>query len=296
LPDGTARLRVLPGMNGMRCGRRALPAGGEPVALDALAPAPPAAAAGASVGAARGAIELIAGHTRLRLRRAGDALEPERALPAARAGYALTLALALLLWLWVLAEQALTLDPGSKASDWIAPLLAAPLVLAGWCVVWGLASKIFQHRFEFWPHLAVAVRALLAVEVVTFVLLWLSALSGWPAFSRVLPGVTAGIGVWALWAQARLVLPQQRRALAWAAAAAFVAGTTILLALNQQRHERWFAELYSYLLPPPALMWQTPTAREVFVKRTERLRPALDKSAAEAAAENKDRGDDSDEE
>jgi hypothetical protein len=50
------------------------------------------------------------------------------------------------------------------------------------------------------------------------------------------------------------------------------------------------------MLPPPSLMWQTPTPRETFVKRAERLRPALERSSTEAAAEQKEKGDDADEE
>ena len=288
----TLCLRVLPGKNGMRWGRRALPAGGDAITLDDLAEA-------GSAGAAelRGPIELVAGQTRLRLRRAGDTLEPERLLPiSGAAGHTGTLVLAVLLWLWVLAEHAIGLDPGSKASEWLPPLVGAPLAVAGWCVLWGLASKIFQHRFEFWGHVSVAVRGLLALEVAGFVLMWLSGLTGWPGFSRLIMGAGAAIAVATLWGHASLVLPQQRRPLGYAAATAYVVGAAILLALNLQRNERWFGQLYSHALPPPALMWRTPTSREAFVKRAERLRPALEKSTAEAAADRKDQGDESEEE
>ncbi|MBI5716098.1 MAG: FHA domain-containing protein [Burkholderiales bacterium] len=296
---GSPRLRVLPGRNGMRWGRRRLPAGGEPVALDdpgTDAARASAAVAAVAAAAGTGAVELTAGLTRLRLRRAGDALEPERDLATTRSDHAGTLVLALLLWLWVLAGHAISLDPGSKASDWLPPLVGAPLALGAWCLLWALASKIFQHRFEFWPHVAVAVRGVLAVEVTSFALVWLSGLSGWPGFARLVTGATAAIGVVTLWAHARLVLPQQRRALAYAATAAYVAGAAILLALNQQRQERWFAELYAHTLPPPSLMWQRAVPRDAFVLRAERLRPVLDKSVAEAAAEQKEKGDDADEE
>ncbi|MBL8288362.1 MAG: FHA domain-containing protein [Rubrivivax sp.] len=309
--DGTTQLRVLPGRNGMRCGRRVLAAGGDPVPLDALgikpaaqpdmagaghAARPPWLATLSGATAATGGIELVAGQTRLRLRRAGDALEPERDLAAEHTGHAATLGFALMLWLWLLVEQWIALDPGSKASDWLPPLVGAPLVLVGWCLVWGLASKIFQHRFEFWPHLAVAVRGLLAVEVASFVLQWASGISGTPVFARLVLGVTAAIGVATLWMQARLVLPQQRRALAAAALAAYAGGAAILLGLNQQRYERWFADLYASMLPPPALEWDRPITREAFVKEAERLRPGLEKITAEAAEEQKKSGDDSDEE
>lgn len=290
--DGTPRLRVLPGRNGMRWGRRQLAPGGDPVRL-AAPTAPPAKTSGAQAASAP-SIELVAGQSRLRLRRAADTLEPERELVTDGFGHAATLALAVFLWLWLLAEHWIGLDPGNKASDWLPPLVGAPLALAAWCLGWALASKIFQHRFDFWPHVAVAVRGLLAIEVANFALLWLSGLTGWPIFAQLITGVTAAIGAATLWAQARLVLPQQRRALGWATGVAYVAGAAILLALNQQRHERWFSELYAHMLPPPVLMWQKPVPRDSFVKRAERLRAALDKSSAEAAAEQKDVGTDDD--
>ncbi|MCW5636724.1 MAG: FHA domain-containing protein [Rubrivivax sp.] len=287
------QLRVLPGRNGMRCGRRVLPPGGDPVALEALRSGAARPQSGRPASAAA-PLELLAGHTRLRLRRPGEVLEPERELAAAASNHAATLVLALLLWLWLLAEHAIALDPGSKASDWLPPLVGAPLALAGWCLLWALASKIFQHRFDFWPHLAVAVRGLLAIEVAQFVLLWASALSGWPGFARLTLGANAAIGVVTLWAHARLVLPHQKRPLAWAAASAYVAGAAILMSLNQQRHERWFEQLYGHMLPPPSLVWQTPTPREQFVQRAEQLRPALEASVAEAAAERRQDGEASD--
>lgn len=312
--DGTTQLRVLPGRNGMRCGRRVLAAGGDPIPLDALGAAaasssssssttaaasaarPPWLATLSGATAATGGIELVAGQTRLRLRRLGDAIEPERDLAAEHTGHFATLAFALALWLWLLAEQWITLDPGNKVSDWLPPLVGAPLVLVGWCLVWGLASKIFQHRFEFWPHLAVAVRGLLAIEVASFVLVWASGISGSPVFARLVLAVTAAIGVATLWMQARLVLPQQRRALAAAALAAYAGGAAILLGLNQQRYERWFADLYASALPPPALSWDKPITREAFVKEADRLRPGLEKITAEAAEEQKKSGGDDEDE
>lgn len=274
MAGGELHLRVLPGKNGVRLGKRTVAAGSAPVAL--------------------GTRELQAGQTRLKVRLATDALEAERALPTTHVGRPATLLLALALWLWVLAEHAISLDPGSKPSEWLPPLLAAPLAVVLWCLVWALASKIFQHRFDFWPHLVVAVSALLGVEVATFTLQWASALSGWPGFSRLATGATAAIGALALWAHARIVVPQHQRALGLVAAAGYVVGAAILLALNQQRQERWFGELYAHTLPPPALMWHKPTAPEAFVKRIERLRPALEKSAADAAAEARQGGDDDD--
>lgn len=273
--DGTLRLRALPSVNGVGCGRRRVRAG-ESVAI--------AATEGA----------FTVGATRLRLRLAGEALASERVLARAPR-HAVTIAIALLLWAWLLAGHALLLDPGSRPSDWLLPLLGAPALLLLWCLLWALGSKLFQHRLDFWPHLGVAVRGLLAVQLVGFVLPWLAVLTSWPGPSRIAGGAAAACAVAMLFAHARLVLPQLQRALALVAVAGFAAGAAILLALNQQRHERWFAELYVSLLPPPALLWAEPVAREDFLREAADLRARLALRVRDAEDEDSARGTDDDE-
>jgi len=275
---GGAELEVLPSVNGAWIGKSRI-AGGARAALGA----PPAAAAGG----AHAERAFTLGATRLKLRLAGDALAPERALePGARHG--LTIALALALWAFLLAEHGIELDPGSKASDWLGPLLGLPAVLALWCGVWALATKLFQHRLEFWAHLGVAVRWMLLAEVVGFALAWAAAPFGWAWPSRMAPLVTGALAAALVWNHARIVLPHLQRPLAYAAALAFVAGAGILLGLSQQRQDRWFDQLYLTALPPPALLWAEPVKAPDFVaEAAARLRGPLEASVRQSEAEEK---------
>ncbi|GMV44944.1 MAG: hypothetical protein AMXMBFR66_03420 [Pseudomonadota bacterium] len=269
---GTPHLLALPSVNGVQLGRTRLAAGGR-------------------AGLRAGDEGFTLGTTRLRLRLAGERLAPER--PLARAPRpARTLLLAALLWGWVLAGFALQFDPGSRLTDWLVPLLGLPAALAGWCTLWGLASKLFQHRFDFRPHLAVAVRGLLAIELVGFALPWAAALGGPAALSHLAPTAAAACGAAMLLAHARLVAPQQRRALAVVGWSAFAAGALVLLALNQQRQDRWFSELYVSALPPPQLLgWVRPVPIDAFVRGAAALRAPLDAAVRDAAAARDDEGD-----
>jgi hypothetical protein len=266
---GTApRLRVLPSLNPVQVGTRRLVAG-EQASLGAEA-------------AAKG--HFAVGATRLRLRLRDEVLAPER--PLARAPrHAVTLVLLALFWGWLLAGHAIELDPGSKAADWLVHVLGVPAALALWCLVWALASKLFQHRFDFGSHLAVAARGLVAIEAVDFVLPWAAALSGWVWPARIAAGATLACAAWTLFAHARLLMPNQRRALALVATTAFVSGTALVMALNQQRQERWFSDLYVAELPPPALLWVRPASRQAFVDGADALRARLQAQVRDAERE-----------
>ena len=98
------------------------------------------------------------GGTRLRVRRASDPLAPERALalePANSRRSLLLLALALMAW--GLGQHWLDTDPGARFTDYLPVLVGSPALLALWCFLWALGSKLFRHRFDFWPHARVAV-------------------------------------------------------------------------------------------------------------------------------------------
>lgn len=269
---GGLEVVALPGINGLQLGRRRIAPGGR-----------------AALEGADGTFGI--GQTRVRLRLPGEALAPER--PLARAG-ALWPALgaALAFWLWVLVDHAVELDPGSRPSEWIAPLVAVPGALLVWTTLWALASKLFQHRLDFVAHLRIACLGALAIEVAAFVLPWCSALSGWALPSRLAGGVSLLLVLWVVMAHARVVLPLQRRALAVLASAAAMAGGALLLTLNQQRHDRWFAELYTSTLPPPWLMWTPRVSPGQFMDEAKDLQPRLQEAVREAEAKRRDTADD----
>ena len=102
------------------------------------------------------------GGTRLRVRRASDPLAPERALVLeAATGRRSLLALAAALMAWSVGEQWLHMDPGTRFTDYLPVMIVGPATLAVWCGAWALGSKLFRHRFEFWPHARIAMTYLL---------------------------------------------------------------------------------------------------------------------------------------
>lgn len=265
--DGQVQLLQLPSLNGSHLGRRRL-AEGERAALTP------------------GDAAWSAGLSRLRLRLAGEPLEPER--PLQRAGGRLpTVLLGLLLWGWLMVDRFIHLDPGAEAMDWLAPLLGIPVGIVGWCLAWALASKLFQHRFDFWPHLGVAVIFGLAIELVDLVMPALAASTGWSWPSRIDVGISAALALAMVWSHARLVLPNLRRALSLVAVAGYVASAGVLMALNLQKDDRWFSELYVSTLPPPALLFARPVSRETFLGESAALRGRLDRKVREVQQEQK---------
>lgn len=251
---------------------------------------------GRRVGAgAQGAVPRSAwsiGGSSLRLRWAGEALEAERPLPEwrhARGG----VALALLLWAMVVAEAALVLDPGAPLPAWLAAVFGPVVALGAWAALWGLASKLFRHRFEFWRHGAVAVRWLLAmlvlrwaVPVLTFVFSW-SWLPG-PASLAI-----AGLGAAMLGAHLQRVLPGARRAVSLLLLLVFVAGAGVQGWLRQQATGRWFAPLYASAIAPPVLRLAPAMSSTRFIEEARALQSPL-QQRARADRDDADAGDEED--
>jgi hypothetical protein len=274
--DGQPEVLVLPSVNGLDRGRQRHAAGarlnlGVPGAGGEAQPQP---------GVADGK----------RLRLPGEVLAPER--PLARVGsHATTLALVAVFWLWALFAHWLNADPGGKASAWVMPLLAAPAALLAWTGAWGLASKLFRHRLDFWPHLGVAVRGAVAIDAAGLVLPGLAAITGWSWLSRVAGGVGLVVMALTLLAHAALVLPHRRRLLAALTLAACTGTGALMFAFNQQSQDRWFKELYTATLPPPALQWAPRQTPAEFIAASESLLPRLEAAVRKAEAERKEAGE-----
>eukprot|EP01036_Dinobryon_divergens_P020881 gene20881-28653_t len=128
-------------------------------------------------------------------------------------------------------------DPGDDWRGWLPVAVGGPAALLVWCAAWGLAPPIFQPRFEFWNHLAIAVRVLVPLELVELLLPQVAA-------SLDLPGLwslTAWLPPLALallcWSHARQVLPDHGRGLALLAATVWGVATAITVTNNLQRHD-----------------------------------------------------------
>ncbi len=235
--EGRLQLVALPGVNGVVHDHRRI-APGQTLVLPA------------------GGALLQFGQTRLRLRLPAEVLAPERPLPSLRRG-ALALpwlAGAALLALQA-AEQWLGLDPGADYSAWLPVLVGLPLGVAGWCGLWALLSKVFQHRFDFLGHLRIALPGLLAIGL--FDAMWPQAMAaiGAPTMWQLGAPLQALLLAGLVHAHLRHLLPLHPRAVTASVLALVVAGGAISLALTHRRSDSYAAAPYMSTLPLPAWRW-----------------------------------------
>lgn len=242
--DGALTLEVGDTANGVRQGRERH-ARGERVAVPA-----------------GGATWQLGGLT-LRLRTPAETLAAEQPLPASRAGGTWPmLGVALALAGLALAKHGLSLDPGAELGDWLPLVAGLPLVLGLWAGLWALASKLFQHRFEFAAHLRLALPVALGVEVLDAVLPPLAAALGLPLLWRLLGPLQLAALLWLLFRHLALVLPQARRAVAAFVGAAALAGAAVAVHASWRSVDRWSRPPYMSTLPMPTMLWRTPDPAE----------------------------------
>ena len=230
---GGVRLVSLPSINGVRVdGRRAT--------TDVALPA--------------GGAELQLGGTRLKLRLAGEVLAPELALPpGGRSSLVTPLLLGLAVLALVLAEHWVSLDPGADYNAWLQTALGLPVALAGWCGLWALMSKLFQHRFDFTGHLRIVVPWLLVMTVAEVVLPQAAAALALPGLWKLNPAVQALLAALILRAHLQHVLPLHGRAVNISMAALVVAGGALSLANTWRAMQSLSPTPYMSTLPLPAL-------------------------------------------
>lgn len=262
---GSARLEVGDTLNGLRLAGRLLTAG-EHADLHS------------------GATWQI-GRSSLRLRLADEALAPEQLLDTPPPVRPRWLAAGLLLMLaWLLAERWLQSDPGDPLASYLPVMVGAPLVLALWCFVWALGSKVFTGHFDFLPHLRVALGVLLASLLLETLLPLAAFATSWEGLARLTGLLPLALGTWLLHSHLSLILPTRRQALAVGLVTMFVVGSGLQLLLQYQRSDRWFEPLYLDTLGPPALRVAPTLSPEDFLAEAARLRAPL-----EAHARDRDR-------
>jgi hypothetical protein len=217
------------------------------------------------------------GATRLRVRRAADAIAPERELLREPAPGRIPLAvLVVVLAAWSAAERWLNTDPGGRIIDYL-PVLIGPLVaLSVWCGFWSLGSRLFRHRFDYWRHARIASSYWLISAAVGVALPLAAYAFGWAFPSRIADIAGAGV-VWAMiLAHLTLILPTRRRALAMGMSALFITGVALFLTRNYQVNDRLFGELYVATLAPPVFRVASPVATTRFIDEARDLKTSLD--------------------
>jgi hypothetical protein len=236
-PDaqGQLLLQALPGLNGLRVGRRQLAPG------QSLALGPEGA-------------RLQIGHARLRLRLPGEVLAPERALPRRGPGGAMGL---LLVGCALVALQAaghwIALDPGADYTAWLPFVAGLALGVAGWCGAWALLSKLFQHHFEFIGHLRIALPWLLAIGLVDALWPQIAASLNWPGMWQLGGPLQALLMAALVRAHLALVLPAHVRVVTGVIAVVVLAGGAVSLALTHRSTDSYASAPYMSTLPMPAL-------------------------------------------
>jgi hypothetical protein len=230
--DGSLQLRALPSQNGLRLNGRVVTGSAQVPAGGAL---------------------LQLGTTRLRLRLAGETLAPERPLPGGGTGVVAPALMALAVMALVLTAHALALDPGAPATAWLPVAIGLPLAVVGWCAVWALMSKLFQHRFDFTGHLRTLLPWLLGLTLVD--LLWpqVAASLGTPRLWQLAAPTQALITALLVRAHLVHVLPQRPRVVSAVVAALFVGGMALSATLMLRQTDSLTPTPYMSTLPLPGL-------------------------------------------
>lgn len=264
---GTLHVVVGDSINGLRWGAQQLGAG-QSLAL------PP------------GGGELQLGPLRLRVRLPAEALAPEKPLPQRhRAAGLLAAGSAALVLLMAVADHWVAQDPGADAAAWLPLLLGLPLAAAAWAGLWALASKLFQHRFDFVGHLRIVLPWLLAIELMDTLLPPLAAAMGWPGLWRLAPPLQAVMGLLLVREHLLHVLPQSRRAVTALALSGALAGTAISVTLSLRATDRISRPPYMSLLPLPMLRLDQPVPPATLVQDLAPLAAQLARRVEKAKAD-----------
>lgn len=227
------------------------------------------------------------GHSRLRVRRAADALAPEVPLaPEAPRSRVPVGALVLAVIVWSAGRLWLNANPGSPLTDYLPLLIGGLLAQAVWAGLWAVGSKLVRHRFDFWGHARIAFGYTLAANVATLVLPLIAFSLGWSFLSRISLIVAAALGWAAVTAHLGRVFPARPRVLAGVMTTLFLAGLSLFLFRNYQVHDRVFSELYVTTLAPPVLRVAPTVDTSRFIDEARALKAVLDAHAKDDDGES----------
>jgi hypothetical protein len=202
------------------------------------------------------------GATQMRLRLPSEVLVPEQPLPVRRPAFAhdkpaLQRALPWLagaaLLLLELAEHWVGLDPGADYTAWLSMMVATPFALIGWAAAWALLSKLFQHRFDFFGHLRIALPWLLAIALMDVLVPQVASSLAAPWLWRLSTPLQVIALALLVRAHLALVLPTRGRAIAVGVAATVLVGAGVSVANTHRSFDALSSSPYMATLPMPAL-------------------------------------------
>lgn len=228
------------------------------------------------------------GASRLRVRRAGDTLPDELPLSASDALPARRVTMGLLAAMLAWAGGTLWLESNADGSweDYLPGLLALLGGLALWSALWGVATKIFTRRFLLMPHLGIVLTWSLSIVVAEAALAMVAFMFDWPWASRARSLVAWALAAAMLAQHLRVVLPTHGRRIAVAVGTVATLALAWTMAMQWQRTDRLFAELYTATLLPPS--WRVASAQppQALVDDLRSLEAPLLEQARKAAAKD----------
>jgi hypothetical protein len=173
------------------------------------------------------------------------------------------------------------------------------VALVGWCGLWALLSKLFQHRFDFVGHLRIALPWLLAVELVDFIVPQVAASFGWQTLWQLVAPSQALLVVLMLREHLAHLLPLHPRAVGASIAALALAAGSVSLTMTLRANDSFSRAPYMSTLPLPALDFVRPVSPAVLVQDlgplAEALAARVKKSRQAEEADGADAGDGGDE-
>jgi FHA domain len=209
-----------------------------------------------------GGTTLQIGATLVRLRLPSELLLPEQALPVRRPSVApdtpafqrrLPWLAGISLFLLELASHWIGLDPGADYTAWLSLLVATPVAVAAWAGVWALLSKLFQHKFDFFGHLRIALPWLLAIGLIDALWPQIAAALSAPWLWRLTMPLQVVAAALLIRAHLAHVLPLHRRAIGAGVAAMAVVGAGVSMANTYRSFDALSSSPYMATLPMPAL-------------------------------------------
>jgi hypothetical protein len=217
------------------------------------------------------------GTTRLRVRRATDAIAPERLLlPESESLRAQIVVMALVFMGWNAARYWLQTDPGGRLSDYVTVVLGSVVPLLLWAGFWSVGSKLVQHRFDYQRHSWIAFAYSLIISGLAAALPVVAYSFGWALPSRVAWLASGAVVSAMVLAHLTLILPNSRTVLAGIVGVLFLAGAGLFTARNYQIYERPFTELYVSTLAPPSLRLAHGVSPSQFIDASRSLKGRLD--------------------
>ncbi len=222
------------------------------------------------------------GHTLLRIRDAGHAVQSER-LPPRQGHHALFIAVAFALAMVGIETLSLWLSETDqpKISRYAVPIVTLLLGIIGWTAVWAVVTRIFSHEARFERHLLIAASAVLAISLLTETVGFFSFALSWRALS-----VYQYVGLWCIVAAAcffhlREVGPARLKLKA-AVVLGLLAVGIAMHTVSQFDGGRGASQQAQVRLMPPVFRLAPLHSEDAFFADIERLKGRLDRDRLEA--------------